>query len=355
MSVNQLIAKIKSGRQGKNIGISTGNPKLDSVIFGIQRRYLYVVAADLGSGKTSYAIDVFVYNLLKNRGDRTVNILYYSFEMSSDVLYAKILALHIYHTYGKIITYETILSLTSPISDEEYDYIKKSVDWLKDLQEHFTIYDKSLTPNGIYATCKEWLKRFGEFVQVGEHKEDYIEADPDQYKVVLIDHMGLIGGPESKKQKMDTTTDYLIYFRNKCNISGVLIQQINRNSKSMDRRTNGYELLQLDDLSDSSGPSQGAEIVIMLYYPFREKVARCEGYNIQTGLKHRGRIVQIVKNRYGRSEVNIGAAFFGEIGMFKELPRPDEIGDYEKYTNLNPTTSADNENIADTNLYTFKL
>lgn len=190
MGVKQLLNNIRRGKEGKNIGIPTGIPKLDAVIYGIQRKHLYVVAADQGAGKTSFAIDSFVYNLIKNRGDKKVNILYYSFEMSADVLYAKILALYIWDFYQVEITYETILSLTKSISDEDYEYILKSEGWLMELQKSFTIYDKSLTPNGIYATCKEWLRQFGEFVQVDEHREDYIEKDSEQYRVVLIDHVG---------------------------------------------------------------------------------------------------------------------------------------------------------------------
>ena len=57
MGVKQLLENIKRGKEGKNIGISTGMPKLDSIIYGIQRRCLYVVSGDQGSGKTSLAID----------------------------------------------------------------------------------------------------------------------------------------------------------------------------------------------------------------------------------------------------------------------------------------------------------
>ena len=42
-----------------------------------------------------------------------------------------------------------------------------------------------------------------------------------------------------------------------------------------------------------------------------------------------------LKNRYGDADINIGCTFHGEIGLFKELPRPDEISDYEKYLDLN--------------------
>lgn len=337
MSVRQLLKIIKRGKEGKNVGIFTGIPKLDSVTYGIQRQCLYTIGADSGAGKTSFAIDVFLYNLIKNRGDTSVDILYYSFEMSSDALYAKLLSLYIWDTFHRIITYETILSFTKPISDEDYKYVMESMSWLEEFQNHLTIFDKPLTPAGIYATCKEWLKRFGEFIDIDEHREDYRAVDSNQYKVVLLDHVGLIGGPDSKKVKIDTVADYMIYFRNKCGITGVFIQQLNRNAKSMDRKTNGYELIGLDDFKDSSGTTDASEVVIALYFPYREKIARCEGYPIQNVLKDRFRLCQILKNRYGRSDVNLGLSFFGEIGLFRGLPRPDEIGDYEPYLKLDYT------------------
>lgn len=354
MGVKQLLKNIEEGRKGRNIGISTGLPTIDSIIYGIQRKYLYTIGADTSGGKTSFAIDVFVYNLLKNRQDKNVSILYYSFEMSADILFAKLLSLHIFDTYGEVVTYEDILSLTNPISEEHQDLVRKSEDWLYELQEHLTIYDKALSPNGIYATCKEWLKQFGTFVELEEHREDYIDNDPNRYKVAIIDHVGLITGPGSKKEKIDLTTDYFIYFRNKCSMTGVFIQQLNRNAKSMERKTNGYELIQLDDFKDTSGTLDASEVVIALFYPYREKIARCEGYPIQNVLKKRFRLVQILKNRYGIADASKGTSFFGEIGMYREIPKPDEIGDYEPYLSLKyikPDKNYTDEN--DNNVFNF--
>lgn len=334
MAIDQLFKNIKQGKEGKNIGVSTGSNKLDKIIYGIQKKYLYTIGADTSGGKTSFALDTFVYNLLKNSGDTPISILYYSFEMSADTLFAKLLSRYIWDEFEEIVTYEDILSLTAPLTDEHNELIQQARDWLTTVSKSVIIYDKALTPKGIYATCKEWLKNFGEFVQLGEHKEEYIEKDSERYKVVLIDHVGLIGGPGSKKERIDLTVDFLIYFRNKCNITGVLIQQLNRNAKSMDRKTNGYELVQLDDFKDTSGTTDGSEVVIALYFPYREKIARCERYPIQNVLKKKFRLVQILKNRYGQSDVNIGQSFFGEIGMFRDLPKPEEIGDYEPYLTL---------------------
>lgn len=352
MGVNKLLKNIEDGRLGKNIGISMGLPALDKVLYGIQRRYIYTIGADTSGGKTSFGLDIFVYNLIKNAGDKKINILYYSFEMAEEVLYAKLLSRHIWDEYSIIITYEDILSLTTPITAEQSAVVEKCIPWLNKIEKMVTIYDKPLSPNQIYGTLKEWLRKFGTFIPINEHKEDYSEHDESEYKVAIIDHVGLIGGQGSKKERIDTTVDYFIYFRNKCSLTGIFIQQLNRGQKSMDRKLNGYELVQLDDFKDTSGTTDGSEVVIALYYPYREKIPKVEGYPIQNILKDRFRLIQILKNRYGRSDVNKGVTFHGEIGMFRELPRPEEISDYDKYLvlekqqdDLNTLDEIENDNV----------
>lgn len=345
MSSKNLFDAINRGRAGKNIGVSTGLPKLDSVIFGIQKKCLYTIGADTGSGKTSFALDMFIYNLIKNAGNHKVSILCYSFEMSKESLYAKLMSLYIFDTYGKVLTYKQILSLTDILPDEDYIMLESARIWTETLDFYLTIYDKALSPPAIYATLKGWLSLFGEFIGIDEHREEY-HAKDDRYKVAIWDHVGLISGTDSKKVKIDTVADYAVYFRNKCDLTGIFIQQLNRNAKGMDRKTNGYELVQLDDFKDTSGTTDASEVVIALYFPYREKIARCEGYPIQNVLKKRFRLLQILKNRYGDADHSIGLAFYGEIGLFRELPKPEEIGDYAPYLTLNYThKKVDAENI----------
>ena len=357
MITERLVANIKRGIKGLNVGISTGLPVIDSKIYGLQKKSLIVLGADTSGGKTSFALDIFIYNILKNKGEREVNILYYSFEMASEILFAKLLSRHIYEEFQEIITYEEILSLTAPLSLEKLKYVKDCISWLKEVEKHITIYDKALSPNGIYATSKEWLRKFGEFVEIDEHREDFIPNNSEAYLIGLIDHVGLISGQGTKKERIDLTVDYQIYFRNKCNMTWVDIQQMNRNAKSMERRTGGYELYQLDDFKDTSGTVEGADIVIALYYPYREKIARCEGYPIQNILKRRFRLFQLLKNRYGLADYNKGLVFYGEIGLFRELPKPEDISDYEPYLELSTSKIQDSIPIDDENKneYTFKL
>ena len=51
---SRLMRMIRNGREGNNMGLTTGLKKLDKLTYGIQRSWLTVVAGGSGSGlKTS--------------------------------------------------------------------------------------------------------------------------------------------------------------------------------------------------------------------------------------------------------------------------------------------------------------
>ena len=49
MIVESLFSSINRGREGLDAGLSTGLSKLDGLVYGIQRRWMEVVAGDSGS------------------------------------------------------------------------------------------------------------------------------------------------------------------------------------------------------------------------------------------------------------------------------------------------------------------
>jgi len=339
--VNELYKNIQQGREGLNQGISTGLPKLDLLTYGVQRKWLSVISGDSGSGKSSLAFYTYVYSPFMqhiNNPSINVNFLLFSFEMSAEVLFAKLLSVYIYEKYQEVVSYDEILSLTGKCSDAHFELITESLPWLEELEKHCEIVDKPVTAKGLYAVCKEWSQKFGKYIEtgtVGEYtKTEYIPNDSKQYLIVVVDHIKLLStsNGHTSKQEIDEACDYLIHFRNKCSFTEIIVQQLNRNFKSMERRQNGFQLLQLDDLSDSSGPAQAAETVIGIFHPFREKLTRCEGYDIRQ-MKDRMRLCQILKNRFGLADKSIGVNFFGEINYWRDLPLPQEITDYEQYLN----------------------
>ena len=360
MIVESLFKSIYRGKNGLNKGISSGFERLDKVTFGIQRKYFYTIGGDSGSGKSTFAIYKFVYKPLIHAINNQVNVnfLYFSFEMSQEVLFAKLLSLHLYDKYDKVVSYEQILSLTSEIPKKTLNLIEESKGWLIEVEKRLTIVDKPVNADGLYAITKDWSKNYGEFREISEHKEEYYPKDPSQYLIVLVDHIRLLRNNGDVKAQIDRACDYLVYFRNKCDITVVVIQQLNRGFKSSDRRAGGvYQLLQTDDFADSSSPVQSSEIVFGLFHAFREKMSKCEKYDIKK-LNDRFRLCQVLKSRYGMSDKNIGLNFFGEIGYWKELPLPEDINDYEKFTELkieSSNTKIDEKKEEDVIKYEFRL
>jgi len=259
--------------------------------------------------------------------------------MSAEVLLAKLLSLYIYEEYHKVLSYGEILSLGSTLSNEDLELIKLARPWLEEFERHCEIIDKPTTAKGLYAICKEWSKKFGTYKEIkvtDEYsKEEYYPNNPLQYLIVVIDHIKLLATASGHtiKQEIDESCDYLIHFRNKCAFTVNIVQQLNRNFKSMDRRNSENSLIGLEDLSDSGGPAQAAEAVIAIYHPYREKRIKCEGYDIRQ-LRDKARIIQILKNRFGEADKCFGVVFHGCNGLWKELPLPVEINDYSKYTTL---------------------
>lgn len=81
---------------------------------------------------------------------------------------------------------------------------------------------------------------------------------------------------------------------------------------------------------DSGSPIQDSEIVLALFNPYREKLATYRGYDIRQ-LESRFRVITCLKNRYGESDIEVPCVFYGKVGIFKELPKADQIYDYAKY------------------------
>jgi replicative DNA helicase len=336
MDLSSLVKIIKNGRRGFNKGIPTGFNRLDKYIHGIQKRYFYLLGGDSGSGKTAFAIYTFVFQpLIHSNAD----ILYFSLELSEEVLYTKLMSLYIYEKYKRIITFDQIMSLEEPLSDSDYEYVKLAYAWIKSLKNRLTIFSDSTSSKRLYVVTREWLAERGTFNRVSDYVETYTQHN-DNYNIVVCDHIGLLHNSEGNtlKQEIDLACKMLITFRNKCGITVVAVQQLNRSFKNIERKKLGFELINLADFSDSSGPTQAAELVIAIFDAYREKVKNCAGYHFDKLLDN-GRILQILKHRFGQSNLNIGLNFFGNIGVWGELPKPEDIYDYNKYTQIDGITA----------------
>lgn len=341
-----LIAEIQRGLIGKNIGISTGLPKLDEIIAGVQRKTIYNIAAPISGGKTSIASYAFVYQpLLQNLNNPNFKLIFFSLEISAETLLAKLLSLYIYDTFNIEISYKKLMSRTTKnrLKEDEFEIVKKCIPWLNSVEKVLYIHDKTLNSDTFYAVLKGFAESQGKFIDINERETIYKPNNSDLFTLVLLDHVSLIKtkGLQNVKQAIDLVCSEAIYFRNKCEFSFVLLQQINRTSGSMDRRKAELQEIELQDLKDSAGPSEAADVVLALFFPHRDKMSIYRKYKIGNGFRDAFRSVITLKNRYGECDQIVPLNFFGSIGLFKELQEPEfynTVQDYSPYIHLFPPT-----------------
>lgn len=339
MITEALLGAIDRGRQGENQGLSMGLPKFESYIDGVSRGTYTLLFGGTGCGKTSLALYSYIYRpIMENINSEDFKVIYYSLEMTAENLFAKLLSIYIWEKYSKEFSFKELLSRKKDyvLSDEDYQLVLDSADWLKRLEKIITIYDRALTSDSLYAHLSKEMEKHGTFEKT-ETRKIYHKNNPNLTVLVVLDHIGLVrkGKGRTKKEEIDLASSYLLGFRNRCDISPLVLMQMNRTSSSMDRRKGGFQEPQLDDIKDSGNPSEDAEIVISVFNPCREKMASYRGYDIkQLGNSFRSLIV--LKNRYGDTDVAVGCSFFGKVGLWKELPKADDIHDYSQYTHAAP-------------------
>ena len=333
-----LLQEIDIGREGRAQGYSMGLPKIESIIDGVTKRTMTVLASGTGQGKSSYILYAYVYRpLMEHLDDNNFYVSYFSLEMPATVVFGKLLSTYIFETYGKELSIKEILSRKKGyiLNDEDYKIVKDSLSWLNKIESKIHIYDKSLNADKLYAILMQKLEKFGRFEET-DNRKVYIPNNPDLLYEIVIDHVGLLrpSNGRNKKGEIDTTVAYLVTLRNMCNISPTLIQQINREQSNIERFKAGRTGIQLSDLKETGDTTDAAEVVIALYGPNRDKLNTYRGYDIKK-LGDHIRMVQILKTRFGEADKEIAVNYHGGINIWTELPLPADIYDYDKYTTPN--------------------
>ena len=338
MTIDEVFKQIDAGRAGENHGYSMGLPKLEGIIDGVTKETYTLILSNSGAGKSSFALYAYVYKpLMEHLDDDNYKVLFFALEMSEWSLYIKLLSIYIFETYGIQLSFKEILSKKKEyvLSDEHYELIKECRPWMEKISKKLEIYDKHVNANTVYAILKSRLEGMGRFIET-ETKMSYIPNNPNLIYTVVIDHIGLIRPRTGNtlKQEIDDLSAYLVTLREKCRISPVVVQQANREQGNIERFKQGKSAFTINDAKDSGNTVQDCNVMIALYNPNRDGLKTYKEYDIKQ-LGGNFRSIMCLKNRFGDCDVEVGCNFFGGINLFHELPKPDEIYDYARYTNPN--------------------
>lgn len=335
--------RISDGLAGKFKGLSNGLLRINTFIFGIQRKCILLLGGQSGTFKTTLA-DFIIINALLDAEKKGIvlNLHYYSFEIDELTKYANWLSNISYLKYGKSISPETIKGLGDfRLTSDEQEIIDDCIIDLDKIWRKIKWTFRPTNPTGVYMDLWKFMESKGTF----EHEDytdsegkikkkisKYIPNDPDEYNLVAMDHLFLLRKERgfTPKDVIDKMSEYFVELRNIFGMSFLIIQQFNQSISSVDRQKfKGVNLSPVQgDFRDSTNPYQDADVVLGIMNPAKLDMDECMGYDLK---KIDNMIMlKIIKNRLSQDNIAIALQANPKAGNFKELPYPKDI-DYKNF------------------------
>lgn len=266
------LGKLSGDDKEKYIGARTGFTNLDTLISGLNKSDLIIVAARPGMGKTSFAMNIAV-NVAKRSSGKEVAV--FSLEMSREQLASRILS-----TEARI---DSHLLRSGDIPADDWIKIATSAGYISTLPIYID------DTGGI--TVQQMKAKLRRTKNLG---------------LVVIDYLQLMESTSKSENRaviVSEITRQIKMMAKEFDVPIILLSQLSRNTEQRtDKRP------QLSDLRDSGAIEQDADIVIFLYRESYYKEA--ENKNIAKCI--------VAKNRHGE-QGTVNMYWDGSYTRFSEL------------------------------------
>lgn len=325
-----LHRKIKENAECGIRQYSTGLPKVQSFVDGVRQHNMVTIGGRSGSGKTSFVLNNYVYKPLMQcikEGRDDLEIIIFCLELADYLTLSKLVTCYIFDKYGYQIGMRDMLSFSEKLGPVAMKYIDEAWSVIEEMEKHIIFKNVRFDSNELIHVISQYYEKKGHF----DENEKWIPDNPDLITLGIIDHIGevAVSPGKTKKQEIDDIADVCKKTRNVFGTSWCILQQINRSVANVGRRDR-YPGLELDDFKDSGSVAEKSDSVIGLYYPFGMKDYSFGGYNVKE-LRQVLKVAQILKCRWGASDAAVGLAYYGKACWFSEIPKSDEIKDYNMY------------------------
>ena len=299
---------------------------------------------------------MFLYNpiqqVIDNNLDIKLKIFYFTLEMSKEEKMLSAFSNILYIKEGIRLSPTQLKSTKADnvLSQEILDIIEKYKKYFNKIEEIVEFIDDIRNPYGIYNFVRKYALANGKIhyrtitidgkaVEV----EDYYEPNnPEEYVIVMIDHIGLISPEKNYDTGIPMTlhesigklsSDYLIKLRNRFKYIPVVIQQQAAAQESIENKKYNKLKPTLDGLAGNKETQRDANVVVGLFSPFRHEIQDYLGYDV-TFFKDNIRFLEILGGREGGGGTICPLYFDGAVNYFKELPLPNDGEKLHKVCNF---------------------
>lgn len=250
--------------------------------------------------------------------------------------------LYVKSGYKIRITHQELTSTLEehPVSEEVLNLLE-SEEYRKilDFFENRVTFIEAKNPTGIYKEVVRYACEHGERIkepttitdEFGEQRTvekivGYKPNDPDEYVLIITDHVGLLQ-EESGKDKRQTIrkfSEYMMELRDYYRYIPVIVQQQSAEVQSMD----AFKLNRISPtpgaLADCKDIRYDVNVMLGLTNPYAAHIERYpgnNGYDI-TKLKDCQRFLEVMLSRDGTANAVKALYFDGAVSYFQELPGP---------------------------------
>ena len=231
------LQKIPGPDRDKYAGIPTGFTYLDTVLTGMGRSDLIILAARPGMGKTSFALNIAT-NVAKKQ---KIPVAIFSLEMTKDQLTSRILSAEA--------GIDSQAFRTGKLKEEDWDDLARASEMLHDAPIYMDDTSGITIPE-----VKAKIRR--------------INQDPSRPDIglVIIDYLQLMTSgrrTENRVQEISDITRNLKIMAKELNVPVIALSQLSRSAEKATGRSDHRP--QLSDLRDSGSIEQDADVVLFLY------------------------------------------------------------------------------------------
>lgn len=225
-SNEENIDSFVAGLNKRKGALATGFGTIDKVLGGIRKSTVFIVGARPSTGKTTFALNIAANQI----SDNDKKVMFFSLEMSSEMIYERLLA-----AQNKI-EYEKFSRNT--LSDEEIELIKNKTEKLKNNENFFVIDDVY----NIEQICN----------LISENKPD----------LAVVDFMQIISAV-GKFENVRNRIDYISsLFKRTAKSTGCVIVVLSQLSRI------GKDAPTMSDLKESGGLEQDGDYIALLHRPY---------------------------------------------------------------------------------------
>lgn len=363
--VDRVISELKRRKENIANGNINSIPspfiRFRNDFVGIEQAQYITITAGTKCGKSQLGNFLYLFHAIdyvyKHRDIVSIKILYFALEETPERVLQRYMSYLLYVLSGNKyrISPKDLRSTDNdkPLSDDIIDLLESEEYRAKlDFFEQCVIfYNEGNNPTGIYKACRDYALSCGKVitksVQYGNEVHDvfdhYVPDDPRHYKVVFIDHIGLIDLERgfTLKQSIDKLSEYMAkYLRNRYGFTCVAVQQQSMESESVESQKMGKIEASIGNLGDSKYTSRDSDVVLGLFSPYKFELPQYKGYDI-TRMKDNIRFLTILVNRNGEQGGTAPLFFDGAVCYYHELPLPKDINGIARvYTMLDKIRGA---------------